>query len=295
MLVQLRSENQNRGEAQSLGPAAVSGLGELNRMAGRRNQAMEEQASSKTIGCRTIAGVVIFLAVIAAVLFPVFVRHPGHGRSRCQYSLKELAIALKMYADDYGNRLPSSLIRDPKTRSFIPEFCTEISPPSEPPRPPAHTYADVLLPYIKSRDLFFCYEDNLPTSPPARLVSYIYRPAVDQAAVIGHGKEKDFEYPASQMVFFERLGFHGGQTDEGWKAGVKLSCAFMEAHVQFVAAPDTTMSNVPRADISDEPGPALNKALNQPGWPCWFNYDVKTKTGVKRKEWDPRRYRDEVR
>ena len=257
---------------------------------------MEEQASNTTIGCLTIGGVFLCLAATAALLYPIFGRTHCYGerKSSCACNLKEVAIALKMYADDNRDCLPSSLIRDPKTKSFIPEFCTEISSSPGKPVTAARSYADVLNPYIKSRELFFCPSDHLDSHKPNTLVSYIYRPAIDQAAVSGYGKEKDFAHPAAQMVLFERLGFHGGQRGEGWNKGVKLNCAFMDSHVAFVGAPDATISGVPRADIPDEPGPALNKALNQPGWPCWFNYDAKTETGVKRRAWDPPRYKDMV-
>ena len=256
---------------------------------------MEKQASNTTIGCLTIAGVFICLAAIAAVLFPIFAPPIRHCTTNgCLANLKELAIGLRMYMDDNGGCLPSSLIRYRKTKSSIPQFCSEISPGFSGTHAPIFTYADALKPYNKVRELFFCKYDKRDIQPPSTLTSYVYRPAVDQAAINGYGREKDFAYPAAQIVLFDRLGFDTHQTDEGWNTGVKLNCAFLDAHVASVGAPDATMSGVPRADIPDEPGPALNKALNQPGWPCWFNYDPKTKTEVKRKAWDPRRYRDEV-
>lgn len=52
--------------------------------------------------------VIAIVAVLAAILFPVFVRShhgPGPG-SRCRSNMKQLASALAMYTMDYDNRYP---------------------------------------------------------------------------------------------------------------------------------------------------------------------------------------------
>lgn len=50
---------------------------------------------------------VLGLALIAAILFPIFARSrgTGHGPS-CQSNLKQIGLAMLQYAQDYDEKLP---------------------------------------------------------------------------------------------------------------------------------------------------------------------------------------------
>ena len=53
--------------------------------------------------------VIAIIAILAAILFPVFLTAKEKGRaSTCTNNLKELAVACKLYADDNGGRMPMS-------------------------------------------------------------------------------------------------------------------------------------------------------------------------------------------
>src|SRR5947209_1601069 len=53
--------------------------------------------------------VIAILAIIAAILFPVFAQARETARkATCQSNLKQISTAVLMYAQDYGDTLPSS-------------------------------------------------------------------------------------------------------------------------------------------------------------------------------------------
>ena len=101
---------------------------------------------------RTIAGVardgftliellvvIAIIAILAAILFPVFSRAREKARTAaCQSNLKQIALAAKMYTNDWDEMLPSHGHR-----------CAGINP---------NDFCQMfkLMPYVKNRDLFTC-------------------------------------------------------------------------------------------------------------------------------------------
>ena len=52
--------------------------------------------------------VIAIIAILAAILFPIFSQAKDAGRrARCANNEKQLVCALQNYVDDYGGRLPS--------------------------------------------------------------------------------------------------------------------------------------------------------------------------------------------
>ncbi|BCW99873.1 MAG: hypothetical protein KatS3mg024_2700 [Armatimonadota bacterium] len=155
--------------------------------------------------------------------------------------------------------------------------------------------------YVKTREMWGCPSDSVDVTNPSYTgeMSYYYRRCVDQGANNGLASEYVFEYPASQGIFVERLGYHGGESGKGWAAGVKLNMAFLDGHVQYCAANggETTAA-----------GPNNRTALNQGwwdgtnGWPMFYNYRAaadgnQTTIGTvpASRFFNPSFYRDDVR
>src|SRR6266508_817809 len=58
--------------------------------------------------------VIAIIAILAAILFPVFARAREAAReATCQNNMKQCAQSLKMYTDDYDGTLPSSQLVTP--------------------------------------------------------------------------------------------------------------------------------------------------------------------------------------
>jgi prepilin-type N-terminal cleavage/methylation domain-containing protein len=107
--------------------------------------------------------VIAIIAILAAILFPVFARAREAARkATCLSNLKQIALAAIMYAQDYDEVLPMATSSGYATSHpiMIPGIftCPDI--------PQAETLglgskdfwqlADVLMPYVKSADLFVC-------------------------------------------------------------------------------------------------------------------------------------------
>jgi len=84
--------------------------------------------------------VIAIIAILAAILFPVFARAREKARqASCMSNLKQLALAILMYAEDYDEMLPSNAI----------------FPPTGPIRWPA-----LVMPYVKNAQIFTCPSDK---------------------------------------------------------------------------------------------------------------------------------------
>lgn len=91
--------------------------------------------------------VIAIIAILAAILFPVFARARENARrASCQSNLKQIAIAMAMYEQDYDQVLPR--LRTPSL---------QVSPTLP------YGWGDMLLPYIKNIQIFQCPSE--PTAP----------------------------------------------------------------------------------------------------------------------------------
>jgi len=232
--------------------------------------------------------VIAIIAILAAILFPVFARAREAARkSACQNNLKQLVLSLKMYMDDNNQTLPSSRIRNPNIGTGSDAtFCTTLGNLNAATLPNnQQTIATVLKNYVKTREMWGCPSDSVDVTNQSYTgeMSYYYRRCVDQGANNGFSSESVFEYPASQGIFVERLGYHGGESGKGWAAGVKLNMAFLDGHVQYCAA---------NGGASGVTTPSHTAT----GWQMFYNWDGQNNVLVNNSnQFDPTRYRDEVR
>ncbi|MCS6776447.1 MAG: DUF1559 domain-containing protein [Chloroherpetonaceae bacterium] len=101
--------------------------------------------------------VIAIIAILAAILFPVFAQAREKARATaCLSNCKQIGIAIFMYAQDYDESLPT-------VRMMWPD------------RPPMASWLDTVQPYVRNRLLNRCPSDtspawNDPTGP--RMTSY---------------------------------------------------------------------------------------------------------------------------
>jgi len=89
--------------------------------------------------------VVAIIALLAAILFPVFGRARENARrASCMSNLKQIMLGVMMYTQDYDERLPILVSTDYPGSRVMPWF-------------------QRLVPYIKSSQLFQCPSDNNTT------------------------------------------------------------------------------------------------------------------------------------
>lgn len=96
-----------------------------------------------------LIAVLVIIAILAAIIWPVLQRanHP-HDRPKCQSNLKQMALALLMYSQDYTDQFP--LIR-------VNDVAESLAPYDKP-----FGWADAIYPYLKNTQLLQCGTDEIP-------------------------------------------------------------------------------------------------------------------------------------
>ena len=215
--------------------------------------------------------VIAIIAILAAILFPVFARAREAARkSSCQSNMKELGTALALYHSDYDAMLPSSLLVNPGASYSVwveadyKYFGTRRG--VLPPRPNVkQTWASLLYPQMKNHDIIWCPSDGGRNDQDANaIVSYWYKAAADRAWFGDGGstwtcrKDGEFEYPADQIVFYEHSGWHWGDQSKAFNEGVTLNATFIDGHVKQIRLKKAAGNN-------KNDGAAA-------GEPCYYNY-----------------------
>ncbi len=146
--------------------------------------------------------VIAIIAILAAILFPVFARAKEQAKkASCMSNMKQIGLAMMMYAGDYDD-------------VFMHNGNPRWYPQGEPyPYPHTWYYGWVALyePYVKNAQLAVCPSDSTKGNPDgwpphrgdprssysARLQFVHYRPQLGQYA-----------YPAQVIAFYETYTFH---------------------------------------------------------------------------------------
>ena len=116
-------------------------------------------------------------AVAAALIFTVFQRKNGEKQATCASNMREVGLALMLYAQDWDDRLAPVNVPATGVTSA-----------------PGNGFVFSLLPYIKSSDLFQCPSE--PNSTPGK-TDFAYN-----VAVAGQ-EEKKIRNPSSTVLFCE--------------------------------------------------------------------------------------------
>lgn len=232
--------------------------------------------------------VIAIIAILAAILFPVFARAREAARkAKCLNNLKQCAQALKMYADDYDGTMPSSgiVLADTAEASVtqVQNFCTHACtlgtyPPTAAAGQPAVRvcWPQYLYDHMKSQDIIFCPSDS--ATPPyndTTFTSYWYKFANDQVWSVQAQKKRkmgDYGYESDQVAFYEYKGWHfGDQT--GIKKGIQFNMSYIDTHVETVVLPDNV--SAPGTPVN-----ATNYTSVPNCTPFYYNTSVNASTQV---------------
>ncbi len=86
--------------------------------------------------------VIAIIAMLAAILFPVFARARENARrSNCQSNLKQMGVGIMQYTQDYNECFPMGVTVN---------------------APPGQTVNDLVQPYLKNERIFICPSDAAP-------------------------------------------------------------------------------------------------------------------------------------
>ncbi len=166
--------------------------------------------------------VIAIIAILAAVLFPVFASaRRKAGEAVCLSNMRQAGMAIALYAQDNDGLYPFAV--DPADRD-TPQIWNPF-PAFKALIPVLPWFHDVLYPYTRSRDIFHCSQDRgiviedftglelncLPTCFGKHGTSYLYRTEI---AVRGMG-DAAFQTPALVNVYMDGSGiWHGSGPDD---------------------------------------------------------------------------------
>ena len=162
--------------------------------------------------------VITIIAILAAILFPVFARAKAAAKqSACISNLKQIGTAMTLYMGDHDDIFPYAVDAsdkyDPNIWAGQPDFQAQIPFMLELP--------DALFPYTKSKEIFHCpsdtgtrildhnYPDPFVSSPSLYATyrsSYLFRTEIAFKFL----SQDRFELPAEVNVLFDGAGhWHG--------------------------------------------------------------------------------------
>ena len=163
--------------------------------------------------------VIAIIAVLAAILFPVFARAKGKARQvQCVSNLKQIGIAIGLYMSDSDDLFPAAL--DPSDK-YVPTIWAG-QPQWQAQIASMPLMSDALQPYIKSKEIFHCPSDigtetldnQFPTpfkSSPSMFATYGSSYFLRTEIVFRSFTQTSFDKPANVNLMMDGAGhWHGG-------------------------------------------------------------------------------------
>src|SRR4051812_42174668 len=160
--------------------------------------------------------VIAIIAILAAILFPVFAQAKAAAKkTACLSNYKQIGLGLYMYLTDSDDALPMANYPNPGTGYTGPytEFAWNDGPGVSQP-----LWADLIQPYTKNKDIFSCpadkvvikkpsgqiFADNVPRLSYA-LNYYFFRPPGGQPSQfnVGGGSITSIPNPAAKIFIAE--------------------------------------------------------------------------------------------
>jgi prepilin-type N-terminal cleavage/methylation domain-containing protein len=146
--------------------------------------------------------VIAIIAILAAILFPVFATARENARKiTCVSNLKQLGTSVLMYAQDYDDYLPNNFAGKKDTLLW-----QDLSG------------SGLMDPYLKNKQIWFCPSDK-PHTYKNQTYDYSYCLYNNTADVNKHAYPSKMEshslaealYPAQKVVFWEVTAYHGNR------------------------------------------------------------------------------------
>ena len=124
---------------------------------------------------------IAIIAILAAILFPVFARARENARrASCMSNLKQIGLGIMQYTQDYDERYPPAFVWDSSSGKPT-ALDTDPSHPSgyftiSNASTGGHykSWMDLIFPYVKSTQIFVCPSDSHTGAPPYIIPSYGY-------------------------------------------------------------------------------------------------------------------------
>jgi len=239
--------------------------------------------------------VIAIVAILAAILFPVFAKAREKARqTTCASNEKQIGLALLQYVNDYDESLPAADYAGPGVTAFAVKSSANA-------RQTNPTWADLTQPYVKSLQVFACPSDasgapkdaagaTVPGAPLSyALNTYLFKVPTGARYANSGGPINQFDAPAGKLIVAENAASQGQELVNpsrflGFARHTDGSnFLYADGHVkwhrypawwQTVATTSTTgWNNISGAPGSATNNPSGNAAQNCPQWFFWINAD----------------------
>jgi prepilin-type N-terminal cleavage/methylation domain-containing protein/prepilin-type processing-associated H-X9-DG protein len=250
--------------------------------------------------------VIAIIAILAAILFPVFAQARETARSAsCKSNLKQIGQGWMMYVQDYDERTPFNWWSS--------------APCTKGPGPDGRGAQPIMFqriqPYVKNNQVLICPSDGAPTSGldgvdgiegQCVTVRFSYSSS-DEAGGIGQTNAglgrgaamAAFEAPASMYLAFDSQRYYGTPENNidsfGWMPrnnGINsdfvarhnslVNCVFADGHVKALKCSD--MFPCERGDWVGAPNRTKQQAVNASCWNSGWTPTYTTETGLVRQK-----------
>ena len=167
--------------------------------------------------------VIAIMAILAAILFPVFARAREKARQiTCISNLKQLGMSAFMYAQDYDDNLPNNFAGKKDT----------------------HLWNDLagsglMDPYLKTKQIWFCPSDT-PHYHPNQTYEYSYC-LYNNTADINKGANPstmqshslaEAAFPTQKAIFWEDIANHGNRQIITGRRGDISNMTMLDGHTR---------------------------------------------------------------
>jgi len=191
--------------------------------------------------------VIAIIAILAAILFPVFARAREAARtSSCLSNTKQMGSAVMMYVQDYDEIFPwmwqggagSAWVHIPDGETASSNY---------------YTWAEFIQPYVKNRSVFQCPSKKYPTQAQMAYstfpFSYLYNGAAGTG--LSGAAMASVEAPSTTVLLYDGYSTGSGTMDAWWYANDHASLlsgisVANPASASPVAWPQSTMDTVRR-------------------------------------------------
>ena len=121
-----------------------------------------QNSRSKAFTLIELLVVIAIIAILAAILFPVFARARENARrTSCMSNLKQMGLAAMQYVQDYDEFYPANLVNT-----------TEPAPDGDSWQNDYWYWPQMLYPYHKSKQVFYCPSSTEPSTTPPTIRNY---------------------------------------------------------------------------------------------------------------------------
>lgn len=157
--------------------------------------------------------VIAIIAILAAILFPVFAQAREKARqTACLSNMKQVALAVRMYMTDNDERLFfRATTNADSTRAHVTVARTD-------PSYNALQWWNALMPYIKNKDIFTCPSDSGPTLSPDAAGNLVIRRSLVASVAAEYLSDAQVEFGSDTIVVTEKwdVDSKGAAIGEPW-------------------------------------------------------------------------------